>query len=309
MKYLLPVLMAFALSMAAQSTSSSQAAPVNPEFIALPASEVKIVPIEHRDITYLHASGQDEQLDVYQQPGSHTSPVIVYFHGGAWWKNARPKSAASFQSLLRMGFSLVMVDYRLTRVAPAPAAIQDARCSLAWVKKNAATYHFDLEHVIVFGTSSGGHQALMAGMLPTPNDVDLPECGDQPHVSAILDFYGISDMRPLLADGMTLKSSAGRWIGNGPGAPKLATHMSPITYVRAGLPPVFLVHGDADPVVPYVQSADLLKALTDAKVPASLVTVRGGQHGKFTEEQSLKIGAALQKFLGEQHLIPGSQRP
>ncbi|CAN5498390.1 alpha/beta hydrolase [soil metagenome] len=302
---LVPLLMAFALSAVAQSVPSPQTPPpVNPEFIALPSSELKIVPIEHKNITYLHASREDQQLDVYQQPGARKAPVIVYFHGGAWWKNARPKSAASFQSLLRMGFSLVTVDYRLTGIAPAPAAIQDARCSLAWVKKNAARYNFDLNNVIVFGTSSGGHQALMAGMLPASNDIDLPECKDQPHISAILDFYGISDVTPLLADGMTLKSSSTRWIGSGPGQMKLAAQMSPITYVRPGLPPTFIVHGDADPVVPYEQSTQLRKALTDFKVPVAMYTVPGGQHGKFTEEQSLAIGNALQRFLSEQRLLP-----
>jgi len=301
----LPFLIVFTLSTAAQSVAPTQATPpVNPEFIALPSGESRVVPIEHKNITYLHVSGVDEQLDVYQQPNGAKAPVIVYFHGGAWWKNARPKSAASFQSLLRMGFSLVMVDYRLTGIAPAPAAIQDARCSLSWVKQHAAEYSFDLADVIVFGTSSGGHQALMAGMLPPSNDVDLQECKDQPKVSAILDFYGISDIRPLLNDGMTLKNSADRWIGNGADRMNLAAKMSPVTYLRAGLPPTFIVHGDADPVVPYEQSTKLRQALSDSKVPVAMFTVPGGQHGKFTEEQSLAIGGALQTFLVKNRLLP-----
>jgi acetyl esterase/lipase len=291
-------------SLAQQPAPTTTAPPINPEFIALPAAQTKVVPIEHHDITYLHASGQDLKLDVYQQPGAKKSPVIVYFHGGAWWKNARPQSAASFHSLLSLGFSLVMVDYRLTGVAPAPAAIQDARCSLSWVKRNAATYNLDLDEVIVFGTSSGGHQALMAGMLPAANDVDLPECKDQPRVAAILDFYGISDIRPLLAEGQTLKNSSDRWIGGGQDRLALAARMSPVTYLRAGLPPMFIVHGDADPVVPYEQSTSLEVALRDLKVPVRLYTVHGGQHGKFTPDQSLAIGASLQRFLDEQHLLP-----
>ncbi|MCU1321109.1 MAG: alpha/beta hydrolase [Acidobacteriaceae bacterium] len=306
--YLVPFAMALTFSAMAQSSTAPRIPPpVNPEFIALPSSEMTVIPIEHKNITYLHASGEDEQLDVYQQPGGKKSPVIVYFHGGAWWKNARPKSAASFQSLLRLGFSLVMVDYRLTDVAPAPAAIQDARCSLSWVKKNAAQYNFDLNNVIVFGTSSGGHQALMAGMLPPSNEIDLPGCTDQPRVSSILDFYGISDVGPLLVEGMTLKNSASRWVGGGPGQQKMATQMSPITYVRAGLPPTFIVHGDADPVVPYEQSTKLAQALTQLKVPVALFTVSGGQHGKFTEEQSLAIGKALQAFLAENRLLPAKK--
>ncbi|WP_263410330.1 alpha/beta hydrolase [Terriglobus tenax] len=278
--------------------------PVTTEFIALPETATPVVPIEHKNIPYLHASGTDLQLDVYEQPGGKPAPVIVYFHGGAWWKNARPQSAASFHSLLSMGFSLVMVEYRLTGVAPAPAAIQDARCALSWVKKNAATYHFDTSEVIAFGTSSGGHQALMAGMLPASNNIELPECAGQPRVAAILDFYGISDVAELLHDGFTLQKSASRWIGDGPNAAALAKQMSPLNYIRAGLPPTFIVHGDSDPVVPYTQSQRLLTALRQQQVPVTLFTVPGGQHGKFTQEQSLQIGDALRSFLKANHLLP-----
>ncbi len=165
---LLSLLALRCLGLAQAPQPDLQHPPVNPEFIALPHSQADVKIIEHKNITYLHASGTDQQLDVYQQPASKPAPVIVYLHGGAWWKNARPASSTGFRSLLSLGFSLVTVDYRLTGVAPAPASVQDARCSLAWVKRNARQYNFDLNEVIVFGTSSGGHLALMAGMLPEP---------------------------------------------------------------------------------------------------------------------------------------------
>jgi acetyl esterase/lipase len=298
----------FTIAALAQSTSPPQNdlkhPPVNQEFIALPDTAAKITPVEHKDLVYLRASGTDLQLDVYQQPSGKPAPVLVYFHGGAWWKNARPKSAAGFHSLLSMGFSLVTVDYRLTGVAPAPAAIQDARCALSWVKNHAGEYNFDLNKVIVFGTSSGGHQALMAGMLPPGNSIDLAECRDQPRVSAIFDFYGISDVRELLGDGFTLKKSTTNWIGNAPDPVALATQMSPLNYIRPGLPPTFIVHGDADPVVPYEQSLRLRDALIHKKVPVELFTVSGGEHGKFTADQSLAIGATLSTFLKNNRLLP-----
>jgi acetyl esterase/lipase len=89
---LLALLLASAASVFAQTTTATQDLqhpPVNPEFIALPDTAASVVPIEHKNITYLHASGSDLQLDVYQQPGTKAAPVVVYFHGGAWWKKAR----------------------------------------------------------------------------------------------------------------------------------------------------------------------------------------------------------------------------
>jgi acetyl esterase/lipase len=281
--------------------------PVNPEFIALPNVQPDSAIIEHKNITYLHASGADLQLDVYQQPGNKPAPVVVYFHGGAWWKNARPASSGGFRSLLSLGFSLVTVDYRLTGVAPAPASVQDARCSLAWVKRSAAEFHFDLNEVIAFGTSSGGHLALMAGMLPTKNDIDLAECADQPKVAAIFDFYGITDMSPLLVTGATLKKSATNWLGERADSSEFVAKMSPLHYVRASLPPIFIVHGDADPVVPYDQSVQLRDQLTALHIPVRMFTVPGGQHGKFTSQESLRVGDALKEFLLENHLLPRNE--
>jgi acetyl esterase/lipase len=305
MKYLAFLVGLVALHGFAQTTQPDlQHPPVNPEFIALPHAEAGPQIIEHKNITYLHASGADLQLDVYQQPGKTSAPVIVYFHGGAWWKNARPATANGFRSLLSLGFTLVTVDYRLTGVAPAPASVQDARCSLAWVKRNAAQYNFDLNEVIAFGTSSGGHLALMAGMLPPKSDIDLPECSDQPKIAAIFDFYGITSMSPLLEPGATLKRSASNWLGQSAADPAFAEKMSPLHYVRPGLPPTFIVHGDADPVVPYTQSIQLRDQLTAAAVPVRMFTVPGGQHGKFTQQQSLEVGEALKQFLRDNHLLP-----
>jgi acetyl esterase/lipase len=301
---LLSLLVLRGLSLAQAPLLDLQHPPVNPEFIALPHSQADVKIIEHKNIPYLHASGTDQQLDVYQQPGDKPAPVIVYLHGGAWWKNARPVSSTGFRSLLSLGFSLVTVDSRLTGVAPAPASVQDARCSLAWVKRNAKQYNFDLNEVIAFGTSSGGHLALMAGMLPEPSDVDLAECTDQPKVAAIFDFYGITDLMPLTAPGATLKKSASNWLGERADLPAFAEKMSPLHYVRPNLPPVFIVHGDADPVVPYEQSIQLRDRLNAVRVPVRMFTVPGGQHGKFSAEQSLEVGEQMKQFLLENHLMP-----
>lgn len=266
-------------------------------------AQAPLTPLEFRDITYLTASGQDQKLDVFQQPSAKLAPVIVYFHGGAWWKGERPKSPSPFQSFLQMGFSVVSADYRLAGVAPAPAAVQDARCVLAWVKAKAPEYHFDVDRIVVYGTSAGGHLALMAGMLPLPSDVDLPQCTQQPKVAAILDFYGITDVTRWLND-EHFSPQAARWLGTEPGREAVATSMSPIKYVRRELPPIFMVHGDADTVVPYQQSTKLQQALTAAGAPNWLYTVSGGAHGKFTDEQKAAIMSSVSDFLKQKKVIP-----
>ena len=80
------------------------------------------------------------------------------------------KATEAFRAWISAGFSIVTVEYRLTGDATAPAAVEDVRCSLAWVKSNAPIHHLDANRVVVYGTSAGGHLALMAGMLPAGND-------------------------------------------------------------------------------------------------------------------------------------------
>jgi acetyl esterase/lipase len=260
--------------------------------------------VDHKNITYRTIDGHVLQLDVYAQPSATPAPVIVYWHGGAWWKGQRPASSASFRALINMGFSIVSVDYRLTDVKPAPAAIEDVRCSLAWTAAHAAEFHFDTSRIVAYGTSAGGHLALLAAFLPDHNDIDAATCGPVPHIAAVMDFYGIPDVTGVITTGIPLAKSTRRWVGDGDAGLAMATRMSPNTYLRAGLPPIFIAHGDADPVVPYTQSTTLKARLEALHIPVTMITVPGGVHGKFPPEQMAKIYAALLDFFRTNHILP-----
>jgi dipeptidyl aminopeptidase/acylaminoacyl peptidase len=75
--------------------------------------------------------------------------------------------------------------------------------------------------------------------------------------------------------------------------------VSPVNYISKNSPPVFIVHGDADPTVPYQQSVDLHKKLEAAGVKTEFMTVPGGVHGKFDKEKNSEINKAIIKFIGE----------
>jgi len=253
--------------------------------------------VEHRDIAYVTTAGVPSRLDVYQQPGNARSPVLLHFHGGAWTTGQRPPTASGFGSFLGMGFSVVTVSYRLSGVAPAPAAVQDARCAVKWVHANATRYGFDPDRIVVYGTSAGGHLALLAAMLPQRWAHDLAGCADVPRVAAVLDFYGPTDLRSATA----VSARTREWLRAG--GDSLARELSPITHVRAGLPPVLLVHGDADPTVPHAQSVALRDALVGMGVKARLHTVPGGEHGRFPPERRAAVARAVADFLVEQGVV------
>jgi len=235
-----------------------------------PATWTKVLqPTETKDIIYFPADApgyapKSQVLDVYQNattPNRVKAPVLVYMHGGAWNHGQKPESWHGFRAWMAAGFTVVTVEYRLVDVAPAPAAVQDVRCALSWVAQNAAKYNFDADRVVTYGTSAGGHLALMAAVLPAKNNIDLPQCTQQPHISAVLDFYGPYHLEQS-AIGAFPSPSVARWMGPDP-QPSLEAKehaMSPATYIRPGIPPVFFAHGDADPVVPY--QSDLQKKKT-----------------------------------------------
>ena len=101
-----------------------------------------------------------------------------------------------------------------------------------------------------------------------------------PKAAAIVDWFGISDVAELL-DGPNERDYAVAWLGSRPERAELARRISPLTYVRAGQPPVFIIHGTADPMVPYAQAIRLHEALDRAGVKNQLFSVANGKHGHF----------------------------
>ncbi|HEY4356186.1 MAG TPA: alpha/beta hydrolase [Acidobacteriaceae bacterium] len=287
--------------------------PANPQVSANwmdPANWSKVpAPIEARNIVYFPADApgfapKSQVLDVFQNSAGAKSPVLVYMHGGAWNHGERPASWQGFKPWLAAGFTVVNVEYRLVDVAPAPAAVQDVRCALNWIVRNAAAYHFDTSRVVTYGTSAGGHLALMAAVLPAANEIDLPACKTQPHIAAVLDFYGPYHLEAN-ATGTFPSPSVARWMGPDPQPSLLAKEhaMSPSTYVRKGIPPVFFAHGDADPVVPYQSDLEKKKDLDAAGIKNQFDTVPGGGHGKWTPEENQRVELDSLKFLQTLHVI------
>jgi acetyl esterase/lipase len=167
----------------------------------------------------------------------------------------------SLMPWLEMGWNVVNVEYRLARVSLAPAAVEDCLCALRFVAAQAKTYDIDATRLVVSGDSAGGHLALTTGMIPESAGLDR-ECPGVPlpKVAAIIDRYGITDVGDLL-DGPNLQSYAVAWLGSQPNRMEIARTVSPLTYVRSGLPPILSIQGDADPTVPYSHSVRLQEAL------------------------------------------------
>jgi acetyl esterase/lipase len=293
-RLLLSIVAALALVVpaTAQPTPDLQAA------VAL-FQQVRTVP----NIVYLRANGWEGKLDVYARRAQTPAPTVIFIHGGGWVGGTKEGSLLTTLPYLAMGYAVVNVEYRLANVSLAPAAIEDCRCALRWVVAHAKEYNFDTDKLVIAGTSAGGHLALTTGMIPTSAGFDrICQTPAEPHVAAIVDFFGITDVADLL-DGPNKKPFPEnapytvQWLGNQPNRADIAKASSPLTYVRSGVPPTISIHGDADPTVPYAHSVRLQDALQKAGVAHELVTIPGGGHGGFPPAEWQRAYTAIHAFL------------
>ena len=252
------------------------------------------------NVVYGVQNNFETRLDVYRpRKATAPTPTLIYIHGGGWVGGS--KESALFQTMpyLERGWAVVNVGYRLGRVSLAPAAVEDCLCALRWVIRNAKQYNFDSSKLVVTGHSAGGHLSLTTGML---GDTDLHRPCPGPEllkVAAIVNWYGITNVNDLL-DGVNQKSYAVAWLGSLPNREDVARRVSPLPYIRKGLPPIITIHGDADPTVPYAHGVALHEGLQKMGLTTKLVTIPGGQHGGFSEVENQRAYREIFAFLTQQ---------
>jgi acetyl esterase/lipase len=255
-----------------------------------------------KDIHYGRYAGTI--LDVLQ-PKAHAPglrPAVIVFHGGGWIHSGKETAYTSLcLPYLERGFVVVNVEYRVASEAIAPAAVTDALNATQWLFKHAKQYNIDPKRVVVTGGSAGGHLALMVGM--TPKAAHL---GPVNHIAVVIDGYGPTDVVDLL-NGPHHQDWATQWIPEQPNRVELARRVSPLTYVRHELPPIFIAQGAEDHTVPVEQSVRLHNALDLAGVANEIAIVPNAKHG-FSREQWGPLDEKIFSFL-KAHGIEGPEHP
>jgi acetyl esterase/lipase len=238
------------------------------------------------DLVYGEVPGfRPLELDLYlPEAGAAPVPVIVHVHGGGWRRGSRRipllrLGAGFYGELAARGFAVAAIDYRLSGEARYPAAVEDVRAAIGWVREHAAEYGMDPGRVFAWGDSAGGHLALMAAL------AGATAPGSE--VQGVVAWFPVTDLAGLLDD----VAAAGGHPDPGPesrealflGAPAasvpgLARQASPVNHVSAAAPPVLLMHGAADDLVPPAQSIRLAEALAQAGATVELELVPGATH-------------------------------
>ncbi|MBK0382356.1 alpha/beta hydrolase [Pedobacter sp. SD-b] len=250
------------------------------------------------DVIYTQVGDWDGRMDIYLPPNKNKpTPIIVNIHGGGWNHGVK-ESQTGFNTFFKMGYAVANIEYRLTPQATAPAAVEDTRCALVYLIKNAGSLNIDASKIVIMGGSAGGHLALMGGLLGN-NPIFDTNCTEvnKIKVAAIIDKYGITDVYDWAYGKNITSKSAISWLGTRAKDEAFAKSVSPIYQIKKDSPPIFIVHGDADPTVPYQQSVDLKKKLDEMGVKNQFITVPGGKHGGFTEEQNRDLNNKIVEFL------------
>jgi acetyl esterase/lipase len=184
------------------------------------------------DQTYVQYGTRCLKLDMYL-PAGRKMPVVVLVHGGGWRSGFRSEFAPMAVRLAQRGYAAVTVSYRLSGEARYPAAVEDVKAAVRWLRDNAERYQLDSARIALAGGSAGGQIAALAGVTG--------------EVQAIVNIDGLSDFTSELAlkyedDPKKNPSAAGAWFG-GRYAEKAEAwrEASPIQYVKAGMPPILFI--------------------------------------------------------------------
>ena len=262
------------------------------------------------DLTYSVLPGfRPLRLDLYEPPGAPGShPLVVFIHGGGWMSGHTRHSGAFedwpgvLASLAAKGYVVASVEYRLSGEAPFPAAIQDIKAAIRWLRARAPQSGIDRQRALVWGGSAGGQLAALAATScgvaalrpaappPTPGGrtVPRPEDSESDCVQGLITWYGIFDFATLAAqsgpDGPQRLGSAetapSRYLGCALSScsPAILAAASAASYVDSNDPPALLIHGTVDHTVPVQQSRDFYALLRSKGVSAELVEIPGVDH-------------------------------
>ncbi len=255
---------------------------------------------EKLDVTAFTVNGWEGKMDIYLPPKElGLAPLVINIHGGGWNKGTRQAAVGGLYGFLKKNYAIANISYRLTGTATAPAAIEDVRAALFYLLRNLKELNIDPDKVVLMGGSAGGHLALMCGLLGNNHIFDDVAGNNRPKVkiAAIIDKYGISDVWDWANGPNKTSISARKWLGDKADDREFANSVSPVNYVSKDSPPVFIVHGDADPIVPISHSETLYQKLLAAGVKTEFQIVKGGLHGKFSPEDDKEIGRRIMQFL------------
>lgn len=277
----------------------------------------------HRDIAYapaMPATSKGHLLDLYLPARADKPvPLVIWTSGSAWMADTGKDGAKVMApALLEAGFAVAGVSIRSSTQARFPAQVHDIKAAIRFLRANAARYGIDPARIAIMGDSSGGWTSAMAALTGDAPELEgtLGTTGVPSTVQAAVALYPPTDFvemdrwalvqcsasTPLPRPGFCHDDAASpesRLVGCAIQTCKEGVQRaSPMAYITPADPPLMILHGRSDGLVPYNQGERLFKALAHACRTAELYTLPLAPHGPpngFLEDPALQQGASVER--------------
>jgi acetyl esterase/lipase len=255
-----------------------------------------------KNIVYAETGNRKLLLDLYIPSVKKQPYLIVWIHGGVWRSGSKESPPLG---MLSAGYAMASIDFRLSTEAPFPAQVYDIKAAIRFLRANAKKYGYNHDHIIIWGSSSGGHLAALVGTTNNDNYMEgglgkYPE--ESSSVQAIIDFYGPADLLTILSQstphGISVRAPGLELLLGKPveQVPEIAKLASPVYHIDSADPPLLIVHGDQDIQVPVNQSLELMAAYKKQSLRVQLEIIPGAGHGDDVYYKK-EVQDIMEKFL------------
>jgi len=268
----------------------------------------------HADLEYAPADpagSNGHKLDLYIPKGAGARPPIVLWTGGsAWMADTGKRTAPGLAAQLNpAGYAVAGVSIRSSSQVRFPGQLHDIKAAIRWLRANAGKYGFDPDRIAIAGDSSGGWTTAMAALTGDEPEMEgtVGTTGVSSKVQAAVAFYPPTNF--LAMDAWALRkctpprchddasSPESLLVGCAiQGCPDKVQLANPLRYVTAADPPMMILHGDSDPLVPHNQGEQLYMALNKACLDATFISLPKAGHGPwngFLTDDGLREGSTM----------------
>lgn len=251
------------------------------------------------DVIYGRKFGTALTLDVFQ-PAEPNGAGIAFMVSGGFFSSHEAINVNFIKPLLQRGYTVFAVVHGSQPKFTIPEIQQDIQRAIRFIRHNARSYGVDPTRLGIMGGSAGGHLSLtMATQGRAPNaDAKDPVDRESSEVQCVACFFPPTDFLNygrLGEDAVGVgtlaqfKPAFGEPANTAEGRQKLGREISPIYFVHSNMPPILIVHGDADRLVPIFQAQQFAAKATEKGATVKLVVREGKDHGWPGIEKDLEL--------------------
>ena len=273
---------------------------------ALAKSEAEVV--FQKDLVYAKVGDTELKYDIAKPgEGNGPFPFALCIHAGGWQLGDKRSFRDDIRRLAAKGYVAATINYRVAPGAKWPAQLEDVRAAVRYFRSHAAELKIDPARFGAVGDDSGGHLAMMLGLVSAQDEKDKP-VEQSTRIQAVVNIFGPTDLREWRVNSGWVeakirigffKSSEQvfeDFLGTRDRTAQICYDASPISHVAPNAPPVLTIVGTADPLITLDQPKAFHDALKKAGVPEEMMVVEGGEHDRKSFKEDSGVDPRWEAF-------------